>query len=162
MKKSTQPRFLYDGFGFPVILVNVPMIKVRDVWTPDIDYNVLAKRILEEMATHPSRLNGNEVRFVRHYFRMTLNEFAKRFGVTHPAVLKWEKAGIKPANMMWSTEKDLRLFVLDSLGTQPKEFNELYRKLVQPLPAQSHHPLSLTPPFARSRANTGNGSSLNI
>jgi len=133
MEKRTQGQFVYEGFGFPVVLKNVPMIKARGSWTPDVDYNVLAKDVLQAIAIHATRLTGGEVRFVRHYFEMTLEQFGERFGVSHPAVLKWEKTGAESANMTWGIEKDLRLFILDALGAKPKTFAETYRKLARPL-----------------------------
>ena len=133
MEKRIQGRFVYEGFGFPVVLTNVPMIKVRGAWTPDVDYNALAKHLVLAIATHSARLSGAEVQFVRQYFDMTLQQFAERFGVSHPAVMKWERAGAAAANMSWGTEKDLRLFVLDSLGVKPKALVETYRSLARPL-----------------------------
>lgn len=132
METRVQKQFVYNGFGFPVVLKNVPMVKVRGIWTPNINYNVLSKGILETMAIHPVRLTGREIRFVRHYFEMTLEEFGERFGVSHPAVLKWEKNASAPARMAWGTEKDLRLFILDQLGAKPTRLVETYRKLKRP------------------------------
>jgi DNA-binding XRE family transcriptional regulator len=132
MEKRIQGQFVYEGFGFPVVLKNVPMVKVRGAWTPDVDYNALSKGVLRAIATHQDRLTGGEVRFVRHYFEMTLQQFAERFGVSHPAVLKWEKAGAGVANMTWGIEKDLRLFILDSMGAKPKTLAETYRMLARP------------------------------
>ncbi len=137
MEKRTQAQFVYEGFGFPVVLKHVAMVKLRGTWTPDLDYNGLARDVLQAIAVHPGRLSGAEVRFVRHYFALTLQQFAERFGVSHPAVLKWEKAGAAPANMAWGTEKDLRLFILDTLGAKPKMFADAYRRLARPAPVVS-------------------------
>jgi len=117
------------GFGFPVKLVNVPMVKVRGEWTPAINYNLLAEVVLKELCEKDSNLTGNEVRFVRQHFEMTLQQFAKRFGVTHPAVMKWEKMKNKPTGANWATEKDIRLFVLNQLTSRPAEIVDLYRYL---------------------------------
>ena len=35
--KKVQKRFVYEGFGFPVLFLNVPMIKIRGNWTPDVE-----------------------------------------------------------------------------------------------------------------------------
>lgn len=137
MTTRTQKQFVYEGFGFPVVLKNVPMVKVRGIWTPNVNFNGLARRLVELLATHPARLTGHEVRFVRHNFDMTLQQFAARFGVSHPAVVKWEKTGDEPANMNWGTEKDLRLFMLDSLGVKPKRFAETYRQLARPVSSRA-------------------------
>jgi len=128
-QSKIQKTFIDCGFGFPVKLTNVPMIKIRDSWTPDIDYARLAKGVLLALSKKLVRLTGNEVRFIRQHFEMTLENFAKRFAVSHPAVIKWERAGDEPTSMNWSTEKDLRLFILFKLNSNPKELSDLYLEL---------------------------------
>ena len=110
MKTKIQKEFIDTGFGFRVRLLNVPMVQVRGEWTPKINYNELARVVLRELSHQASRLTGDEVRFVRTYFEMTLQNFALRFSVSHAAVLKWEKSEAIPTAMNWATEKDLRLF----------------------------------------------------
>ena len=131
-----QKTFTDYGFGFPVKLLNVPMVKIRGKWTPDIDYNALTQAVLLNLCEKPVKLTGNEVRFIRQNFEMTLQQFAKRFAVSHAAVIKWEKAQDEPTNMSWSTEKDLRLFILSKLNSRPAEIAELYKKLEDLKPAQ--------------------------
>lgn len=114
------------GFGFPVKLLNVPMAKVRGIWTPAINYNLLAEVVLKELCEKEGRLTGNEVRFIRQHFEMTLQQFARRFGVTHPGVLKWEVLRNKPTAMNWATEKDIRIFSLLKLESKSSEIVQLY------------------------------------
>jgi hypothetical protein len=127
--KKTVKRYVDEGFGFPVILRNVPMVKVRGAWTPMINYNTLAREVLLALAHKPARLTGNEIRFIRQYFEMTLEAFGSRFDVSHPAVLKWERASDKPPALKWPLEKDIRLFTLDRLQARPTVFKELYESL---------------------------------
>lgn len=127
--KKIERRFLYEGFGFPVVLRNVPMVMVRRAWTPMINYSALARAVLVALAHKPARLTGNEIRFIRQHFEMTLEAFGSRLDVSHPAVLKWERAGDKPPAMKWPVEKDIRLFTLDTLRVRPAEFKELYETL---------------------------------
>ncbi len=130
LARKRQDSFVYRGFGFPVALLHVPMVRVRGVWTLDVDYNELSDRLLEALARKPTRLTGNEVRFIRHSLSMTLEQFARRFSVTHPAVIKWERFGNRPTVMTWSAEKDIRLAVLRTrLHLQPPEFMEAYANL---------------------------------
>lgn len=124
-----EKRFVYDGFGFELVFLNVPMLKVRGFWTPKLDYNKLARKVALAVARKPSRLTGNEIRFLRHHFEMTSEAFGKRFDVTHPAVLKWESAGKRATAMKWTTEKEIRLFVLDELHVKPKDFMGAYQSL---------------------------------
>ena len=129
MEKKIVSQYTDPGFGFPVVLENVPMVKVRGRWTPNINYNELALDVLRELVALDGRLTGNQVKFIRNHFEMTLQAFATRFGVSHPAVLKWERAGEKPTGMTWSTEKDLRLFVKKLLKSNASAFLMLYSRL---------------------------------
>jgi hypothetical protein len=126
-----QKRFVYDGFGFPVVFLNVPMIKVRGAWTPNVNYNELARAMVLSLAHTSARLTGNQIRFIRHYFEMTLERFGQRFDVSHPAVRKWEAAGDEAPALKWPMEKDIRLFILDQLDVRPKEFKRAYESLRQ-------------------------------
>ena len=105
------------------------MIQARGVWTPDIDYSVLHKAVLRALAHKPARLTGNEIKFVRHYFELTLTQFGDYFDVSHPAVLKWEGAGDDVPSIKWSIERDIRLFILDRLKEAPRRIGELYQGL---------------------------------
>lgn len=127
--KKIQKEFIDTGFGFPVKLLNVPMAKVRGVWTPYISYNRLAEAVLTALCNKPARLTGNEVQFIRLHFGMTLQEFAKRFAVSHVAVMKWEKSGRRPTVMSWALEKDLRLFVFLENEAKPDALAKLYISL---------------------------------
>jgi len=142
MKRKTSARVVYYGFGFPVTLRNVPMVHVRGTWTPDVNYEHLQQALLRVLAEKPARLSGGEVRFIRLAAAMTLQEFAKRFGVTHPAVMKWERARTGATSMGWSTEKDIRLDVISRLEEQPGRFFKIYRKL-ESQPTQKAAPLAL-------------------
>ncbi|MBI2608146.1 MAG: hypothetical protein HYW47_00920 [Deltaproteobacteria bacterium] len=129
MDKKIQKVFIDYGFGFPIQLLNVPMIKVRGKWTPNINYDLLADIVLEALCWKPAKLTGNEIKFIRHYFEMTLTEFANRFYVTHAGVIKWEKTKNKSTDVAWATEKDIRLYVLFQLNAKPKEIAHLYESL---------------------------------
>ncbi len=129
MERKIQKQFVDEGFGFKVRLWNVPMIKVRGAWTPEINYNELAKVVLLALCHKPARLTGAEVRFVRQQLEMTLQAFAGRFCVTHVAVIKWEKTGNKNTSMAWTTEKDLRLFILSKFDPKATEIAKLYTEL---------------------------------
>jgi hypothetical protein len=142
METKIQKELIDTGFGFPVRLSNVPMIKVRGVWTANINYNELALVVLRALAHKESRLSGNEIKFIRMHFEMTLQDFATRFCVTHVAVMKWEKTASRQTVMNWTTEKDIRLFVLTRLQAKVQEFASLYKEL-QALPEGKSEPIHL-------------------
>jgi hypothetical protein len=136
LERKTQDEFVYEGFGFPIVLVHVPMVRVRGAWTPDVDLNELSRVLLAVLPEKPARLTGSEVRFIRHSLSMTLEDFARRFDVTHPAVIKWERSGDQPTSMAWAIEKDIRLEVvkLTSPG-KPSKFLQTFQGLAK-IPAK--------------------------
>ena len=121
-------KFVDEGFGFPVHLLNVPMIKVRGQWTPQINYAELSSAVMQALPLKAARLTGNEIRFIRQSFGMTLNDFAATFYVKHSAVIKWQKAENEPTKKNWATEKDIRLFILSQTGAE-ESLPEAYQKL---------------------------------
>ena len=49
MKAKIAKKFEYDGLGFPIMLLNVPLVNIRGIEVPDIDYNVLQKAVLHHL-----------------------------------------------------------------------------------------------------------------
>ena len=131
MKTKIQKKYVDNSLGFPVILINVPMINVRDQWVLHINYNRYQKVVLNSLAYKPAKLTGSETQFIRKYLKMTVRDFAKRFSVKHPAVIKWAKTKDEFTKMDWATEKDIRLFILDELNKKASELYKLYKILVR-------------------------------
>lgn len=129
MEKKIKKKHIDYSCGFPVVLLNVPMIKVHGSWILDIDYDALAKVVLLYISKKQESLTGNEIRFIRYYFSLPMREFAHRLGVTHPTVVKWEERQDKHASITWGIEKDIRLFILDKLVKSSKDFREGYKSL---------------------------------
>lgn len=126
-KQKIEKEIVYEGLGFPVILRNVPMIELCGIWTLDIDLNIFQKVVLLALAQHPSDMTGNQIRFIRNWLGFTQTEFGKLFGVTHPAVVKWEKSGNKGSKINLTTQRDLRLWLLDQLLTKDADFRRAFK-----------------------------------
>ncbi|RLA61994.1 MAG: hypothetical protein DRQ88_00805 [Epsilonproteobacteria bacterium] len=127
--KKIQKKYIDQSLGFPVTILNAPLIKVRNTWALDINYNKYQESMLILLAYLPSKLTGNELQFIRKHFQMTIRSFAERFSVKHPAVVKWEKKADLGTGMAWTTEKDIRLFIVDQLVKKASELQKLYRVL---------------------------------
>jgi DNA-binding transcriptional regulator YiaG len=126
--KKIQKSYLDHGLGFPVEIKNAPLSKVRGEWVLDFNFEKYEKAVLLALSLKSTRLTGNEIKFIRNYFSMNLKSFGKRFGdVAHSAVIKWEKYGDELSNMTWSTEKDMRLYIINEL--KPKILVSVYEKL---------------------------------
>ena|ERR1700722_13105313 len=123
MSEIKRDTFIFEGLGFPVRLVNVPLKKRLGEWTIDIDFDKLQLAALNMLARKPTPLSGNEIGFIIDYLKMSVRGFAKLFGVTHPAVAKWIKEEVK---MNPGTEVCLRFYILNYLKVTDKEFRKLY------------------------------------
>jgi len=128
MKDKKRETFIYEAFGFPVKLINVPMRKIVGEWIIDVEFGKLTHAILLCLIHKPAPLIGPEVRFIRKYLKLSTTAFGAIFGVTHAAVLKWEngKTSLPPLADVY-----IRLYVLDQLHVKDKEFRHLYH-LVNP------------------------------
>lgn len=127
MNKKIQKKYIDLAFGFPVHLLNVPMVKIRGHWTPKINYAELSNLVLMVLVEKPAKLTGNELNFLRNKLEMKLEDFSEKFYITHPAVIKWEKKKDEPTGMKWATEKDIRLYLYEQFNG--KNLSEIYNQL---------------------------------
>lgn len=126
MKETKKETFIWEGLGFPIRLINVPMRKVFGEWVLDINLEDFQKVVLHILAFKKTPLSGGEIRFIIDYLKMSTREFGNLFGVTHTAVLKWEN---EKSRMNPSAEVCLRLHILNHLKVADKEFRRLYLKI---------------------------------
>lgn len=134
MKTKTLKNYSYDGLGFPIKLQNVTMILVDGEWSPKIDVRKVAENAIRELPYQKERLSGNQIKFIRTYFEMSLRDFAaKVVNESHNAVAKWEKFGAEPTNMDENIESMLRLYIIDKESTKTKkqaqEFINSFRQI---------------------------------
>lgn len=126
MKETKKENILWEGLGFPIRLINVPMKKVFGEWVLDINLEIFQRAVLDILVRKPSPLTGAEIRFIIDYLEMSTREFAQLFGVSHVAVLKWEN---EKSRMNPSTEVYLRLYILNYLKVADREFRNLYLEI---------------------------------
>lgn len=124
-------RYIFKGFGFPVELHNVPAREIRGSIEPIINYKNLAIMVISEICSdeNTNPLTGRQVFFLRNHLNMTLREFGKMLEVTHPVVKQWEKCDDHSTKMSDSTEKILRLKMLQAIGMKPTRFMEVFQNL---------------------------------
>lgn len=136
MKEIKKDIFIWEGLGFPIRLINVPMKKVFGEWVLSINLDHFQKVVLLNLVRKPVSLSGAELRFIIDYLKMSTREFAHLFGVTHAAVLKWEN---EKSKMNPSTEICVRLYILNHLKVADKEFRRSYLKMNHQNLANSEH-----------------------
>lgn len=143
----TKKAYIDYGFGFPIHIDEVQIDEWYGEEFPLLDNGFLECFALRTLAFLPARLTGNQVRFIRHHFFETLEEFAHRAGVRHTAVMKWERAGDEATNMGWGTEFLIRCRALAEVDTNGVELGELAGAFQRPpegtLPSLRIPPASL-------------------
>lgn len=90
MEKKKE-KYTFMGLGFPVQIIDCPMKKILGEWVIDINLNALQLWVFNELIHKKSPLTGKEMRFMRKFMHLTTEGFGKRLGVSHAAVVKWEK-----------------------------------------------------------------------
>lgn len=128
IKKKIKPlkEITYNGFGFPVLILNAPTKQVRGKIEPIINYKSLGAAVIYALCHKETPLTGNQVRFLRLYFELSLRDFANLFGLSHPAVIKWENHKDAFAEISPATEKAIRLEALFRLGISAKAFHRSF------------------------------------
>lgn len=106
MKKNKET-LIYEGLGFPIELIDVPMKKILGEWVIDIDLNALQAFVFRGLIYKPFSLTGDEMKFMRKYLGISTTELGKKLGVSHAAIVKWEKQQTKIAPIQ---ETYLRIF----------------------------------------------------
>lgn len=133
MKKKIAKNFIYTGLGFPIKLCNVELIEFEGEFHPKIDVRKTAEAAIKALVSEKSRLTGNQIKFIRTYFSMSLRDFAKVVNESHTAVRKWEDFGDNPTNMDKNIEIMLRLYIYDKIIIKTKNqksgFYDQYVKL---------------------------------
>lgn len=100
------------------------MKKVYGEWVIDIDLNKLQLFVFNGLIHKPYRLTGNEIRFMRKFLEITTTELGKKLGVSHAAIVKWEKeqTRISPTQEIY-----IRMFFLECLNG--KELLKIFEEI---------------------------------
>ena len=135
MTKRLIKTYIYEGLGFPIELNNVEMISVKGEYAPKIDIKAIADRAIKGLTLQKTKLTGNQVRFIRSYFSLSLREFGKMVNESHTAVRKWENFQNKSTNMDPNIETTIRLYIYDKVciknSNDKSKFYDQYRVITE-------------------------------
>lgn len=117
--KQKIKNYEWNGFGFPVIFDELPAVKLRGELVPDVDFQELAAPLIQFICTtQDSAFSGNQVKFIRMHFNMSLRDFAEFMGVTHQSVMRWEKKEKASAHMGAHVEFFMKVRILRKLHSK--------------------------------------------
>lgn len=121
MKKTVQINF----FGFPIVILDCPHIEIDGNMEPLINYNKLETMMFEALPFKPSKLNGAEIKFIRHHLAMTQKQFGEwLMDRKHPSAISgWEECDLAATHMDDATERSLRLQLIDHINQKRRRKN---------------------------------------
>lgn len=117
-KESREVRKTLKGVGNLdyVEVKNVPM-KSYPGYGESVDAQVLSdieKQVAKELIIRRLPARGLEVEYFRSVFGLSQRDFAEKLGLSHVAILKWEKAKRKPLDLV--NEVAVKVLVAGLLG----------------------------------------------
>lgn len=112
---------IFMELGFPIMLIDPPMIEIRGHLMPDFNMGQLQDTVFALLARKTARLSGSEVGFIRAYLRMRQVDFALLLNkANHSVVSQWEAKQDEPSGMDYNTEVLLRLIMATQAGMGDK------------------------------------------
>lgn len=126
MVKKTVKTFTYTGLGFPIVLHNVEIVCINGEDVPKIDIKYVAAREIKKLILQKTKLTGNQIKFIRTYFSLSLREFSNIVNESHTAIRKWESFKNQSTNMDPNIEKTIRLYICDEMFKDKSTFYEKY------------------------------------
>lgn len=139
---------IYNELGFPILLMNPPMVTVRGHQVPDVNLRELQEAVFRLLVFKPARLNGAEVRFIRKHLRLRQADLAQVLNMAnHTVVSQWEARGDKPSGMEYNTEVVLRLWMATKAGIG-EQLPELLESGLKRLAPRQESPLEVPMPLA--------------
>ena len=135
---------VFMELGFPVLLVDPPMVEVRGHQVPDVNLRELADTAFRLLVNKPARMTGAEVRFIRKHLRLRQADLARVLNMAnHSVVSQWESKEDDPTGMEYNTEVLLRVWMAARLGLGD-QLVELLESRLKDLPSRSPRPLEVS------------------
>ncbi|MED7789678.1 hypothetical protein [Francisella sp. 19X1-34] len=132
LEEKTVKEYVYTGMIFPVTLKNVKMVKYDDEWCPVIDDIAIANKWIRKIGESKDRLTGNQLKFIRSYFKMSLRQFSNVVNESHTAIAKWENVGNEIAKMDLNIEKIIKMYICREVmkDADDKSLMKIFNKIL--------------------------------
>ena len=139
---------VYKELGFPILLIDPPMVTVRGHEVPDVNLQRLQAAVFKLLIVKPARLTGAEVKFIRKHLRLRQVDLAEALNMAnHTVVSQWESRGDDPAGMEYNTEVVLRIWMATKAGYE-EQIPELLESGLKKLASRQDTPMEVPVPVA--------------
>ena len=115
MKKKIMENYIFEGFGFPVVLHNVVVGKFEGEEYPELNYQELEFKTVQSLIASPKALTGNQFKFLRKFMKHSLREIADGIEVSHSQIKNWEEKTKEVTGMDSDLEKRFKNLTLTYL-----------------------------------------------
>jgi hypothetical protein len=138
---------VFKELGFPIVLVDPPMVTVRGKKVPDVNLRALQEAVFRLLIAKPARLTGAEVRFIRKHLRFRQADLAEVLNMAnHTVVSQWESREDEPSGMEYNTEVVLRLWMAARSGEKDR-LPDLLESRLRGLRPRQQEPLEVPIPL---------------
>jgi DNA-binding transcriptional regulator YiaG len=108
---------IFNELGFPILLIDPPMMEFRGEVFPAPNMRDLQLAVFRMLVHKPTRLTGDELKFIRGHQRLRQADFAKVLHMAnHSVVAQWEGKNERPTGMAYNTEVVLRIWMAGRIG----------------------------------------------
>lgn len=118
-------RFVFEAFGFPVLLHDVPVSKTSGGEEfLDINMKILEESVAKTLIKSNQTITGVKLKFLRNFLKLSLRSLGSELDVPHTSLKLWEDAPGKETGLELNKKNRLKYLVLMHLqGIEQKEFS---------------------------------------
>jgi DNA-binding transcriptional regulator YiaG len=122
MKKEIVENYIFNGFGFPVIIpLAVFKENARGTKYLDINMEELKDKVAYRMIIYPYAYTGSNLTFLRNYLELSTIEMAEILEVVQQTISNWEKKKERPLVLTDKQRSKISLKVQQHLFNKKQE-----------------------------------------
>ncbi len=116
--------YVFNGFGFDVLLRNITLKSIDGADYPDINMNELKKLTIKGLLASRQQLTGYQVKFLRTSIKMSFDQVSEKIYIAASTLRSWEAKGSEFTGFTIEQEKAFRMMVINEvLDTEKNKFN---------------------------------------
>lgn len=113
MKKKIVSKFIFEGFGFPVILHNIILNNHNGEEYPEINYNDLEFKTVQSLLITNKAITGHQLKFLRKFIKKSLRELGHELKVSHAQIKIIEEKNDHVSGLNSDQERRFKNIVLN-------------------------------------------------